>query len=445
MAGEEKTTEELIQELEALRRKVAELQRAEEQRNRAEEALRASERRWRMLVKGLPRKVFYKDRDSVYVACNDNYARDLGIRADEIAGKTDYDFFPKKLADKYRSDDRMVMESGRTHDIEETYIHDGQERIIHTVKRPLIDADGDTIGILGIFEDITERNQVEEELRRYREHLEELVEERTRHLKAANAALERAIAERAHAEDTMMELNRLLADQAAELTAVNAELEAFAYSVSHDLQAPLRRIDGFSRILLEDFSDALDEEAKRYLNRVRAGAQQMGQLIDDILKLSRATRGGLSRETVDLSALALAAAKALREEEPDRDVQLVIAPGVLAQGDKRLLRVVMQNLLGNAWKFTRATARPRVEFGVTEKQGQRVYFVRDNGVGFDMAYAEKLFEPFQRLHSAAEFPGSGIGLAIVQRIIRRHGGAVWAEGAVGEGATLYFTLGGGYG
>ena len=225
-----------------------------------------------------------------------------------------------------------------------------------------------------------------------------------------------------------------------DLAAANEELKTFAYSVSHDLRAPLRSIDGFSQVLLEDYPDKLDEQGKDYLQRVRAGAQRMAELIDDMLTLSRVTRSEMKRETVNLSALAKTIATELQKTQPERQVEFAIAEGLTTNGDAMLLQAVLENLLSNAWKFTGKQPRARIEFGVTQNEGKPAYYVRDDGVGFDMTYANKLFGPFQRLHSVDEFPGSGIGLATVQRIIHRHGGRVWAEGAVGKGATFYFTL-----
>jgi signal transduction histidine kinase len=236
------------------------------------------------------------------------------------------------------------------------------------------------------------------------------------------------------------ELEEHVAERTAELAALNAELEAFAYSVSHDLRAPLRGINGFSQALLEDYADKLDAEGQDYLRRVLAASQHMGQLIDDLLKLSRVTRAEAYHETVELSALAQMIATELQHQEPERQVEFVIEDGLTAKGDSRLLRVVLENLIGNAWKFTAKKPRARIEFGDERLNGRRAYFVRDDGVGFDMAYADKLFGAFQRLHSATEFDGTGIGLASVQRIIHRHGGRVWAEGELEQGATFFFTL-----
>jgi len=231
-----------------------------------------------------------------------------------------------------------------------------------------------------------------------------------------------------------------LSQRTAELEAANKELEAFAYSVSHDLRAPLRAMDGFSLALLEDYTGRLDAEGQDYLRRVRAATRTMAQLIDDLLDLSRVTRAEMRRDAVDLGPLAQSIAAELQTMQPERQVEVIIADGLNTRGDPRLLRVVLENLLSNAWKFTGQQPQARIAFGLAEQNGQTAYFVRDNGAGFDMAYADKLFGVFQRLHRADEFPGTGVGLATVQRIIHRHGGRVWAEGAVGQGATFYFTL-----
>jgi two-component system, NtrC family, sensor kinase len=226
----------------------------------------------------------------------------------------------------------------------------------------------------------------------------------------------------------------------AELERKNSELEAFSYSVSHDLRAPLRSIDGFSKLLLDDHAGALNAKGKDYLLLVRASAQRMGELIDDLLLLSRVGRAGLVRNRVDLSSIARVAAEELQRKDPDRQVTICIEEPLPVEADDGLMRVLLENLLGNAWKFTANVPAARIEVGTEQKEGGTVFFVRDNGAGFDMSYAEKLFSPFQRLHTEAEFPGTGIGLATVHRIVDRHGGRIWADSSVDQGATFYFTI-----
>ena len=252
-------------------------------------------------------------------------------------------------------------------------------------------------------------------------------------LQLTNKNLADEVAERARTEEA-------LAERSAALEAANKELEAFSYSVSHDLRAPLRSIDGFSQALLEDYVEKLDGQGKDYLTRIRAASQRMGHLIDDLLNLSRFTRTEMRRETVNLSELAKDLARELKQSDPQRQVDFAIQEGLEVKGDPRLLRVALENLFSNAWKFTSKHPRARIEFGVAQRDGKPTYFVRDDGAGFDMAYQGKLFGAFQRLHKATEFYGTGVGLATVQRIIRRHGGEIWAEAEVEKGATFYFTL-----
>jgi light-regulated signal transduction histidine kinase (bacteriophytochrome) len=256
-----------------------------------------------------------------------------------------------------------------------------------------------------VWRDITDRKLAEAEVRKLNEELEQRVRERT-----------------------------------AELTAANKELEAFSYSVSHDLVAPLRAIDGFSRMIEEDYGPLVDARGKGYIERIRSGTQRMQQLIDDMLTLSQVTRNEMKREAVSLSDMAGKILGELKQQQPRRNVATHIAANMRVHGDPNLLRMMLDNLLRNAWKFTSRLPQAVIEVGVLRKDGKSVYFVKDNGAGFDMKYADKLFGPFQRMHRVQEFEGTGIGLAIVHRIIQRHGGRIWAEAVPGQGATFYFTL-----
>lgn len=271
--------------------------------------------------------------------------------------------------------------------------------------------------------EIAERRLAEIALQKIQGDLEERVLERTAELDRLNQELEKRVA-----------------DRTAQLELTNRELESFAYSVSHDLRAPLRSIDGFSRILLEDSADQLDDDGKKNLEIIRTSTQRMGQLIDDLLQLSVITRSQFTTQPVDLSALVNTVIESLIKANPHRLIQLTIQPDCLAVANENLMRIALENLIGNAWKFSSTRAESKIEFGRQLQNDHPVYFIRDNGVGFDMKYVSKLFGAFERLHTSIEFPGTGIGLATVQRIIHRHGGKIWIEGRLNEGATVYFTI-----
>lgn len=281
--------------------------------------------------------------------------------------------------------------------------------------------------------DFTDRKKAEGDIRKIKEKLEQEVTERNNDLRDSQLALLNLV-------DDLNATTRDVSLINQALSSTNKELEAFSYSVSHDLRAPLRSMDGFSQALLEDYGDKLDATGRNYLERIRSGTQRMGLLIDDMLKLSRINRAEFKRESVDLSKMFKDIFREFQQNSPARDVQVNIQEDVIIEGDRHLLSIALTNLLENAWKFTGKTENALIEFGTELKDGKSVMFIRDNGVGFDMAYVDKLFSAFQRLHTTAEFPGTGIGLATVQRVIHRHGGTIWAESEMGKGATFFFTL-----
>ncbi|MEW5870543.1 MAG: GAF domain-containing protein [Chloroflexota bacterium] len=384
------------------------------ERVRAEEALRESEALYRRAISAADAVPYYQDYEK------DTYPF-MGEGIQSLTG-----YFPEELTPQVWSGlikDTVVGGEGAGLSLQDAiqkarsgefttwkcdYLiqgRDGQMRWIADTAVEIYGPDGVSHGSIGILQDVTDRKRAEEQIRSLNAELEERVRLRT-----------------------------------AELEAANRELEAFAYSVSHDLRAPLRGIDGYGRLLLDEHVGKLDEEARFYLNNIRQATQQMGQLINDLLKLSRVTRAEMRRTQVNLSSMAVDVIADLRKQDVQRQIQVSIQPGLVVNGDENLLRIVLQNLLGNAWKFTGKTQQAHIEFNTLQRKGETIYYVRDNGAGFSMQYADKLFAPFQRLHGAQEFEGTGIGLATVKRIIHRHGGEIWAEAEIGKGATFYFTL-----
>jgi len=368
------------------------------EQKRATDALKQSEEMFRLIVSNVKDyAIIVLDPEGHVISWNRGAQRIKGYAAEEIVGKHFSVFYPPEdtALGKPIMELKSAREEGRFEDDSWRIRKDGSRFWANVVVTPLRDNAGLLRGFVKITRDVTEKRKAEQEI------------------------IQRSL----------------------ELEAANKELETFSYSVSHDLRAPLRGIDGFSQALQEDYQQQLDSTAKDYLQRICTATRRMGELIDDLLNLARVTRAEIYRERIDLSKLAGEVAQEIQSQEPARSVALNIAEGLEAEGDSRLLRLALQNLIGNAWKFTSKREKAQIEFGAQGVNGGEAYFVRDNGAGFEQSYASRLFGAFQRLHAASEFPGTGIGLATVQRIIRRHGGTVWAEGTVNQGATVYFTLG----
>jgi PAS domain S-box-containing protein len=372
---------------------------------RAQTLLLSEEEKFRRLIEAVDDyAIFLLDPQGNVSSWNAGAERGTGWRAEEVIGRSFAVFFTPEDRDagKPQRELEAAAKSGGARGEDQRLRKDGSRFVAEVTLTAVRDPSGELAGFASIARDVSQRRRNE-------------------------AAIGK--------------LNRDLADRVAELAAANDELEAFSYSVSHDLRGPLRAIDGFSKILMEQYRDRLDQQGQHYLARVRAGSQRMGQLIDDLLGLARINRSEMNRSDVDLAQLARDTVEELRRRDPDRRVEVVISERAPAHGDSRLLRAALENLLGNAWKFTSRTADPKIELGWEKRDGIATYYVRDNGAGFDMAYAHKLFAPFQRLHQQSEFEGTGVGLATVRRIITRHGGKLWAESTPGRGATFWFTLG----
>ena len=345
------------------------------------------------IVENIPDMVFVKEADKLtFVRFNRAGEELLGVARADLIGKNDYDFFPRQEADFFTQKDRETLANKQLVEIPEEPIHTrAGTRWLHTKKVPLLDEAGTAQFLLGISHDITERKRADAQLR------------------AAKETVENA----------------------------NRELEGFAYSIAHDLRAPLRGILGYSAAVLEDAGDKLEAQPREYLRRMQEAAERMATLIDQLLGLARVTQADLVRSRVDLTAAAHAITAGLQHAHKDRTVEVEIQPDLTADADPHLITTVLDNLIDNAWKFTANRANAKISIG----QRDGAFFVRDNGAGFDMTYADQLFGVFRRLHAHDEFPGTGIGLATVARIVHRHHGRVWAEGRVNEGATFYFTVG----
>lgn len=377
-------------------------------RHYAEDALQQSQGRLLLALESSHLGTYYRDLETrEYLEVSDACKRHFGFSATESFTYEDV-LLRRHPEDRERVREAVDRAESNLEDFHVEYRITWPDATLHWISshgRIICSSEGAPIGLIGMTQDITERKIAEQLVQELNESLERRVNERT-----------------------------------VELQAANHELEAFAYSVSHDLRAPLRSIDGFSQALLEDYSGQLDKTGTQYLERVRHASQRMSVLIDDLLGLSRVTRTEMRRQSVDISAIVQSVCDDLLATQPQREVEFIVQQSLWIHADPRLTRIMVENLLGNAWKYTGKNSTARIEFGQTENNGVPCYYVRDDGAGFDMEYGDRLFKPFQRLHTMSEFEGTGIGLATVHRILMRHGGRVWAEAAVSKGATFYFTF-----
>ncbi len=347
-----------------------------------------------LLLSEVHEAIFSSDKNYTITYWNKAAERIFGWTKEEALGKNSGELLKPELERSSRDRERSKLWDTGYWEGEVRYVRkDGTGFYADVNSTVLKDANGKDMGQVIVARDITEHKRAMEELKKY----------------------------------------------ADKLAATNKELESYSYSISHDLRAPLRAMKGFSKFLLEDYADKLDEQAKEYIGRIVSGSDKMNEIIDDMLNLSTISRQEIQTQEIDLSAVSETVFNTLCQDDPAIEIEAIIEPEVKICGDFGLMKIAISNLIGNAWKYSSKTPDAKIEFGALEKAGQKVYFVRDNGVGFDMAFADKLFEPFRRFHTESEFPGTGIGLAIVKRVIEKHGGTVWAESAIGKGATFYFT------
>lgn len=375
------------------------------ERMKVQEELAKRHSMLKAVIEGTTDAVFVKDAEGRYLIANEATAGMIGKPVAEVLGKSDIELFSADVGRQLMEIDKKIMSYGETRTVEEYTTRGRVTRFWLTTKGVYRGSRGEVAGLFGIARDITE-------LKKSHDNMENLVNKRTEELKASNRELQIAI----------------------------KEMETFSYSISHDLKAPLRAINGFSNILLEDYAGSLDAEGRRILNVIHTNVVQIRQLIDDILRLSRTGLQPLKKSEIDMKKLTEDIFAELKQECPERTINFHVNPLPSCQGDSVLITQIMRNLLSNAVKFTGQREVAEIEAGSRQSNEKTVYYVKDNGVGFDMKYAEKLFSLFQRLHSPKEFEGTGVGLAIVQRLVHRHGGRIWAEAKVNEGATFFFTF-----
>jgi PAS domain S-box-containing protein len=405
------------------------------ERKRIEAALYEQEEIFRHFMENSPVYVFFKDENIRTIRLSKNYEKMLGRPLNKLLGRTMDDLFPSDLAKNMIADDKKILREGKTITVDEEF-----NRRHYTTIKFTITIDGKPRYLAGYTIDITDRKKAEEELISIKNNLEKIVEERTLELKNQVQKLDKSQKAMLYMVEDLNSLTTELKREREKLQASNKELEAFSYSVSHDLRAPLRAVDGFSRLLLEDYKNILDDEGLRLLNIVRENVQKMDKLITDLLALSRVARAEMNLSKIDMTGMAKSMYHEVLENKDESHISISIDPLPEIFADTTLMRQVWQNLIGNALKYSKPKGKIVIEIAGKTEKGENIYSIKDNGVGFNPEYKHKIFDTFQRLHRADEFEGTGVGLSIVQRIISRHGGRVWADGKEGEGATFWFSL-----
>jgi len=410
-------------------RDITEQKKADDELRRGSEVLKA-------ILNAAQEAVFLMTTGGVILTANETTAKRLGRRLEDVIGQSIFNILPAEVAEnRQKMVDQAVAQRKSVHVTDRR----GEAWIENNIY-PVFDPDGEIRQVAVYGRDVTEQKISADRIQQAQNELRLLVAEKDRSRRALLSVVEDQKEAQVQICKLNEELERRVIERTAQLEAVNQEMESFSYSVSHDLRAPLRALEGFSAMLIEDYGDKLDDLGKNYLFRIQLSSRRMAKLIDDLLNLSRITRHEVTLGRVDLSHVARQIAADLSEQFPDRQVRFDIKPHLTARADPNLIRIALENLLSNAFKFTAKRAEAVIQLGMVEQDGNQVYFVRDNGAGFDMAYADKLFKPFQRLHGINEYPGTGIGLTVVHRIISRHRGRIWPESRAGEGAVFYFTL-----
>jgi len=390
------------------------------ERKRIAHDLQKSEERYRRITDNMSDFVSEIDPQGIFRYNSPSIRRILGYDPEELIGSCAFDLVHPEDREYVIARYMEGINTLSDRDVDQRYrCKNGTYIWLRSSGHPLYESTGEHIGMIVNSNDITERKLAEEKIHQLNIELEQKVAERTSALHDSQLALLNLV-------DDLNQSAKKTALATRKLEETNNELKAFSYSVSHDLRAPLRSIDGFSLALMEDYQEKLDDTGKNYLNKIRAATQHMGLLIEDMLKLSRISHAEFQHESIDLSNLVQSIAQTIQQNNPDKDMKIIIQKDIIIKGDLNSMEIALTNLLENAWKFTGKQKQPLIEFGMTLTEGEKIFFIRDNGVGFDMAYANKLFGAFQRLHSTDEFPGTGIGLATVKRIITRHGGRIWA-------------------